>query len=67
MGSGNRARGMEKEKVGTKQRIENKVTDRVRMKVKFYPHFLFSRSPCLFPVPRSPFIKIPPPCSERIL
>ena len=58
MGGGNRARGMEKQKVGTKQRTGNKVTDRVRMKVKFCLrifHFHVLRVCSPFPVPRSPF------------
>ena len=66
---------MEKQKVGTKQRAGNKVTDRVRMKVKFCPrifHFHVLRVCSPFPVPGSPFlvlrfVNIPAPCSERIL
>ena len=49
---------MEKQKVGTKQRAGNKVTDRVRMKVKFCPrifHFHVLRVCSPFPVPRSLF------------
>ena len=49
---------MEKQKVGTKQRAGNKVTDRVRMKVKFCPrifHFHVLRVCSPFPVPRSSF------------
>ena len=35
-----------------KERIENEITDRARVQVRFCSHFSFSRSP--FPVPCSP-------------
>ena len=42
-------------KNGKKPRTGNVGADRSWAQVKFCFHFSFSRSPCMFPVPRSPF------------
>ena len=65
-GTGNGEQGTRKWKMETKQRIENKVTDRARVLIRFYSHFSFSRSTRALSVPCSLFLIIVTVVLERI-
>ena len=67
MGSGNRAPGMEKQKVGPNRELEIKLLIGLGLKLGFILSF-YSHAPCVYsPFPVLYFINIPAPCSERIL
>ena len=66
-GTGERARGMGKEKMGTKWRIGIEVTDRARFQVRFFfpiSIFPFPAPRSVLPAPRSP---LPVPCSSFLV